>query len=186
MDGELMHNDICKYQLNMEALVSHFKPIMGRVDSKDIYDRIMMYSYPNHEAMDEVTKFVLPTPMLEMVQSHAINKIEYMKDGHYVPMTSEGYDNAIMQSSEMMRIASAAKIPIKMADTLNLDDVAVGYRMWVESVMYPMMMVTYTGPGYWKEDGVVCYMTVRMMSVILSPTRIVTVTTVGRGTIMKL
>lgn len=181
--GELIHSDICKYQVNMQALINNSKPILSRIDAKDIYSRLSSINSVHPELEMKDFKFDMPAGMVELYQSTEVSKIEFMKDGHYACMTSDAYENAIITKDEILRISKIAAIPPKMVDTMNLDDIAVGYKMWTESVLHPMMQINYTGPGYWKEDGVVCYMTVRMMSLVMTSTRIITLTCIGRGKI---
>lgn len=186
MGGELIHNDVCKYQIHMQSSVNSMKPILSRIDARDIYKRIEIIQ-PMHPMMEfKSFKFELCAPMVELVQGNPVHKLEYMKDGYYVCQPSIDYEQHIIHKDEINRISKTGNVSVKLVDTINLNDIGVAYKLWVESVNYPMIQVQYAGPGYWRGDGVVCYTTVKMMSAILTCTRIVTVTTVSRGQVYKM
>lgn len=183
--GESEHSDVCKYQLHMQASVYVFKSPLGQVNANDIFKRIeFMREVVGEEESEKV--FHIPDPLKYLAYSSDAYKVEWFLDGHYVPLTSYMYDDAIMSNSDIMRISRSYKIPPKLVDTLNLNDYEVGYNMWVESVRYPLVEINYTGSGLWKEDGLVCYMTVRMMSIVVSYNHIITATTVRRGKVITL
>lgn len=180
------HSDVCKYQINMQCLVQGFVPIISRVDSKDIYTRIMDSRIVDTICVGDTKCFEMPTEMAELMYSSKHWKVEYMRDGNYTAVTSDEYDDAIMSFQDAKIISSKAKVPIKLVDTCGFNDFGIVYKMWCESVAYPMATFKYTGPGLWKSDGVVCYMTMRMMSAIVSPTIIITTTVMSRGQVFVL
>ena len=180
--GESEHSDICKYQLHMQASTYTLKSPLGQINANDIFKRIEdMKHVIGREEGDDM--FHIPEALKLMIGDEAVHKVEWFLDGHYLPLTSHGYNKAIVNSKDVMRDAMLHKIPPKLVDTLNLNDYLVGYRMWVESVKYPMMQINHTSSGLWRDGNTTCYMTVRMMTVVISYNHMITGTVISRGKI---
>lgn len=185
--GLLIHVDIAKYQLHLEAMVEkHVKGDLGRIDAADLSKRVGLIQpiHPYYLRGDMNVK--LPQEMIDLRAQYPVNKIEWFCDGVFTSEHSQEYDNNIMDVLDERRLANIVRIPKKLVDTGNLADPLVMHNMWAESVAFPGKMVIYRGHGLWMGDMVVCYTTVRMMSFVLTGTRFVTVTTMERGTILKL
>lgn len=183
--GESDHNDICKYQLHMQASTYTFKSPLGQINANDIFKRIENITHVVGQEESEHV-FHIPEALKLMIGEEPVHKIEWFLDGHYLPVTSHGYNSAILNSKDLMRVSMLHKIPPKLVDTLNLNDYLVGYKMWVESVKYPMMQINHTGSGLWRDGNYVCYMTVRMMTVVISYNHSITATVITRGKIINL
>lgn len=185
--GMLIHVDVAKYQLHLQAMMNnHVKGDLGRIDSADLSRRVGEVQPLHPEYMAEDFKAEVPKEMVDWMSIYPVHKLEWFQDGKYSVEHSKAYDNNIMDSYDQRRLANIVKIPVKLVDTGNLSDPLVMHNVWAESLAFPMKPVVYRGHGLWLEDMVVCYTTVRVMSLVLTGTRFVTVTTMERGDILKM
>jgi len=183
-DGNIVHNDIAKYQMYLATSVTtNRKPIMGRNDIADVLNRITasVKTIPD-EGMsffmnDEIEKF--------RALSH-YNKVEWMTNGHYTADISDDYAKSIMSYDTCIAGATRARVPPKLVDTMNFSDYEVAYKLWCGSLDDGGKTVSYTGPAYWIDLKRVIYTTVKVMSIVMSPTRMVTATIIFRGTMKRL
>ena len=182
-NGEFIHQDVAVYQLYLESMEMSGKQLIPRVDVRDIHRRVVMIQPLHPSFVASNFAYELPSIMMNIIQQYPVHKVEWFKDGCYILQPSSQYEETIMSKEDTMRISEMANIPPKMVDTLNLSDWKVGYKMWTQTVAYPMRLVSYNGHGYWKEDKVVCYSTVKMITAVLTGTRMVTVTGIKRGTV---
>ena len=178
-EGTYVHNDIAKYQIYLETMVyTNRKVFLGRADIQDILSRIGS----DHDKDDGIDDpLYTPDKLMEFSGTSACYKIEWMHNGHYTSSCSDWYASNIMSSMMCTQSAKKARVPPKVMDTCNLGDEDIAYKLWCKSICSPETEVSYTGPGYWKELTMVIYTTVKMMTAILSPTRIVTVTCITHG-----
>jgi hypothetical protein len=179
-NGTLLHNDHAKYQLNLQSNVYGGKAVLTRVDSRDIFERIVAYRRLAGEfPIGELA--ALPTPMKNHVGENPVFKIEWMCNGRYLVSMSDDYANNIILETEIAETSRKHGIPPKLVDYCGLSDYDMAYRMWCESLFCPAHPVSYTGVGFWTSDKKVCYTTVRIMSIVINHEYVITATTCGRG-----
>lgn len=176
--GEFLHNDFARYQLSLESSVHGGKAVLGRLEMPEVHRRIYA---PVASVIPVGDLSALPDCLKDHVGDHPVFKIEWLVNGVYHCVTSNSYASQIISGEEIMEIAKRHSIPPKIVDTLGLNDFEMGYRMWCESLFSPGLCISFTGSGFWREDGRLMYTTARIMSVIVSHTYIITTTTVGRG-----
>lgn len=117
---------------------------------------------------------------------HPTFKVEWMCNGRYLLSMSNSYAQNIIEDSEIGSISKKNGIPPKLVDYCGLADYDMAYRLWVESLYSPGVTATYTGVGFWRSDKSVCYVTVRVISMIINHEYLVTATTCGRGQMYSL
>lgn len=180
LNGEFLHNDNAKYQLQLQVNRYGGRSILTRKDSMDIFYRIMIVpplsGLPGIGVMAQ-----LPEPIKQHVGDHKTFKIEWMLNGQYLLSMSDSYAENIMSEQDISMVAKKTHIPPKLVDYCGLSNWDMAYKMWVESLFVPCASVNFTGAGFWQKDGVVSMTTVRMMSVIIHHEYIITATTCGRG-----
>ena len=172
--GCSMHSDIAKYQIYLQSNVYVTrKTILGINDVKDILSRIEDLDIDLCGVSDPL---YLPSDLYDFTKTSTVYKIEYMNNGHYISTTSEEYGMNIMSSVMCLQESDKGKIPPKIMDTCNMNDVGTAYTLWCESINNPGVIMSATGSGYWKHIDRILYTTLKMKTVILSPVRMVTVT----------
>ncbi len=175
-NGSYMHSDVARYQIYLQSNVySTRKTILGINDVRDILLRIDDMEIDEHDSSDPL---YLPVCLQELIQSSPVYKIEYMNNGHYISKTSDDYGVNIMSSVMCMSEAKNNKIPPKVMDTCNMNDIGTAYTLWCESINNPGVVMSATGSGYWKNIDRIMYTTLKMKTVVLSPVRMVSVTCV--------
>ena len=178
--GDILHNDFAKYQLNLQTQVYGTKMVLSRSDSAEIFHRIIKYVY-TIPAPPMGNLAAIPHCLKEHVGEHKTFKMEWMGNGRYLVSMSNSYAENVTKDYEMAEICKKNGIPPKLVDYCGLGDYDMAYRLWVESLYSPGVTTTYTGVGFWRGDSSVCYMTVRVMSMIINHEYLITATTVGRG-----
>lgn len=178
LSGSFLHNDHAKYQLSLESNVYGGRCVLGRMEMKDVMDRIssMVIMYIPLGDLG-----ALPSALKDHVGDHPTYKIEWMYNGRYGCTMSESYAKSFITEKRIMDISKEHGIPPKLVDTVGLNDYSMAYRMWCESLFNTGVNVTFTGSGYWAHDHKVVFTTVRIMSVIVNHEYIITATTAGRG-----
>lgn len=179
------HCDLAKYQIHQQSLVYGCKVLLGRIDSADVYTRILETRFELREFDNADPTFELPPALRAVAHMKSHFKIEYFKNGHYVAVHSKAYEEDIVAEERVREIAHFNGIPPKLVDTCGMDDYAMAYRMWVETLLFPYREAKYTGHTFWKVSSGVHYATVRMMSAVLSPTCIISVTVIDPPDIFK-
>lgn len=157
------------------------KPCLGKTEMKEVRCRISRIDQEPGPIMGVLAD--LPLPIKLHIGDHETFKVEWMLNGQYMCAMSESYGMNFMTEKTMVEIARIHGLPPKIVDGIGLDDYDIAYRMWVETVFSPCTSVTYTCPGIWMTDKRVCYTTVRMVSLVINHTYIITGTTAGRGKI---
>lgn len=128
----------------------------------------------------------LPHELKMFVGDNSRFKVEWLIASRYHVMMSDGYAEDVIDDATIRAISSAKSIPPKLIDTCNLSNREIAFSMWNNSLIYPKTGVKYTGSGVCKSDCKVTYITVRMMSDMINPEYVVTVTTVGSTRIQTL
>lgn len=184
--GAYPHCDLAKYQIHLQTTVYQYKTLLGRIDAADVYKRILEERFEMREFDEGVgPSFDLPPALREMGLDKTHFKIEYFKNGHYVSVHSKAYDKDIMTEHRLSDISYTQSIAPKLVDTCGMDDFKMAYRMWIETLRYPYREIKYTGHTFWKISSGVHYSTIKMMSAVLSPTCIITLTVMEVPDIFK-
>lgn len=178
--GGFPHNDHAKYQLYLQVTMYCGKSIMGRTEVRDMFKRISTTMLASNETMNyNVTN--LPDPIKHLIHERPHFKIEFMDNGRYLVKTSDSYKANFLPEDKMVEVARKYGIPPRLLDTCNLNEYDMAYRMWVESVSNPNMIVRYTGTAYWSHDKIIAYSTIKMVTVIINPMSMITATVISRG-----
>lgn len=173
-NGSCLHSDVAKYQIYLQSNVYVTrKTILGINDVKDILSRIEDMDIGLCDISDPL---YLPLDLSDFTKTSSVYKIEFMNNGHYVSIVSEDYGTNIMSSVMCMQEADKGKIPPKIMDTCNMNDIGIAYTLWCESINSPDKIISATGSGYWKQFDRILYTTLKVKTVVLSPVRMVTVT----------
>lgn len=174
------HNDLSKYQLSMQANVFGGRPCLGRAEMKDVLGRLEASGYEKRTIPLGIISY-LPDELKSFIGDHSVYKIEWMLNGRYVCSMSEPYGENFVTEQEVIDIGRVHAYPPKLVDTCGLNEYEMAYKMWLETLFHPLNGVVYNGSAYWKEEKVVAWTTVRMISAVINYEYIVTVTTIGRS-----
>lgn len=173
------HSDIARYSINLQCLKQEIKRVLKNSDAKDIYSRLVQGG--SLTGLQEPFQLDLPDEMVKMMVENTVYKIEWMRDGFYVANTSPSYSENIIDKEAILQIASRGDVPCKLVDTMNCGDIEVAYKMWMESIDKPMEAIKFTGPVYWKGCSTVCNTSITVMSRVINPTCIATMTVLNKG-----
>lgn len=181
-DGEFYHNDHAKYQVHMQSCVYGCKPILLRTETKDIFSRICGSDGDvDNRIIGRSTLPAIPRETEDFLEGSECWKVEWMDHGRYRMVCSPMYEENFMEEGQILDIARKHNIPPKLVDHSGLNNFDMAYRMWSESMFIVGAVVNYTGSGYWKSDGVLCWTTLRVMTIQFNHSAMVTATRVSRG-----
>jgi hypothetical protein len=175
------HNDIARYMINLQCHEQDIKRVLQKNDAKDIYMRISTMGIMN--TVQDPLNFMMPDEMVCLMNTNYVYKVEWMRNGAYVVNSSPSYCESIMDKETTLEIAGRADVPRKLVDTLNCGNFQMAYRMWVQSIENPMTAIKATAPVYWKDTRTVCTTAICMMSKLITPTSIVSITVLNRGSV---
>lgn len=178
--GGFLHNDHAKYQLYLQATMYCGKSMMGRTEVRDIFKRISNTMTANHQSIN-YNLANLPDAVKHLIHERPHFKIEFMDNGRYLVKASDTYKTNFLPDEKLVDVAKRTGIPPRLVDTCNLNEYDMAYRMWLESVSNPNMVVRYTGTAFWSADRVIAYSTLKMVTVILNPMSMISATTISRG-----
>jgi len=180
-EHRLPHNDVARYSINLQCHRQDIKRVLKNSDAKDIFGRIQNLGVK--DVAQDSTHFLMPDEMVLLMNQHSIYKIEWMRDGFYVANISPGYEDNITSKEHILLISSRADVPCKIVDTMNCGDITLGYKMWVESLESQMTEIKKVAPVYWKDKNTVCTTSIIMMSKMITPTSIISITILNRGSV---
>lgn len=176
-NGDFVHNDHIKYQLNLQSNLFGSKNFLGRSETKDIFLRISKMNYPSMEYIPMGMCGKLPDKIKYHVGDHSMYKIEWMFNGRYMINTSEEYGDNFMKDWEILSIATKYDIPPKIVDHCHLNYYDMAFQMWSDSVFNAGMPITYIGTALWKKEKEVVLTKISMMSILINHEYIITSTT---------
>ena len=180
---ELKHNDIARYTINMECLKNDIKRVLKNADADDIFKRLMGMNIPM--SVECPTEFFMPQPLMDLMNSTLVYKVEWYKDGVLVVKPSDAYSSNILSHQEVFNISRKHAIPMRLIDTINCADWTVAYQLWVETIENTGMAMKYNTPVFWRDENKVCSTTITMMSILITTTSIVTVTSLSKALMYK-
>lgn len=180
-EHRLPHNDIARYTINLQCHRQDIKRVLKNSDAKDISARISTMGVMN--AVDDSVHFLMPDEMVEMMNKNTTYKVEWMRDGFYVANISPMYEANITTKSDILLLSSRCDVPCKLVDTMNCGDISMAYKMWAESIENQMVEIKKNTPVYWKDTRTVCTTSITMISKLITPTSVVSMTVLNRGSV---
>lgn len=182
LEQDVANNDYGRYQLHMQSCVYQTKPIMNRVDTKAMYERM------ENSGLEVTGKMLvngevpmMPPEVLKFLEGSNCWKIEWMDHGRYHCKASESYGENFMDLDSIMWMSKKINVSPKIVDYsgFNLYDMPI--RMWTQSLYMQGSTMTYTGTCYWKKEATLCKSTMRMMSLVVNHSAIITATRMSKG-----
>lgn len=172
------HNDHAKFQLYLQTNIYCPRSFIHRDEVSDIFQRLVRRD-AECGVMNNClfTMEGLPSPMKNMISLATCYKVEFMDHGRYNVVASPVYEANFMSVAAIFNACNSMKIPPKVIDFCMCSSLEQPYRMWVESLRLPGVVVGWNDLCIWRDIKELRYTVIHMMSMIVNNSCIITVTT---------
>lgn len=180
--GNCAHHDVARHTLHLQEGVYSTRTIDLRMDIVSIHRRLSvssMRSYdipkPEVECLPEELKEYLGS----RIKTEAV-RVEWLYKGVYNVSFNQIWSDRCLGIEDIMELFKESHVHPKLLDTLGSVHPTMAYDLFVESLAMMGTPVEWKGRAYWKDEKVVVNSVVGVISLILDPDNVISITTMKK------
>lgn len=178
--GRVDHSDISKYQIHLQTIRYGLKPLMRRLEYRDIYKRLCPEECSSNIPFNTEDRNRWPLPIRGFVADFRMWKVEWFQNGEYLVRSSKAYDEEIFNCELIKALVVKYKICPKLIDycnSCNPEDVIV---LWNKSLANDCQERRITMGCYFRKSKSIENCNIHMISWVGKHDTFVTATGIKR------
>lgn len=177
-NNKYSYSELGMYLIHMEASRTHRRLVFKRPELLEVRSRLAAkYPLLPYDVIPTMEMRNMPVEMLDFLrqfpyQTTAI-KVEWFYGGIYHYDVNQEYKSRFTLGRKGDR-----QVYSKTCDTIGFNNVSMAFKMWMESVDRPGVIIKYEDVGLRVDLNIVVHQCVRMLSKVLDCEHVITLTVV--------
>lgn len=174
-DNKFQYSELAMYHIHMEASRASRRLVFKRPELVEVKSRVEgKYPLIHHSHIPPFIIPSLPKVLLDFINTYDYSRVMIKVEWFYGGLYHYEANNPYRQQIHFHR-NSDRTVYSKAVDTCGFNEYDRPFKMWIESVDYPLTVISYTGLAYRKDVSMVTIQTMKIMTMVLDYQHMVSV-----------
>lgn len=178
ISNKFKYSEQAMFLIHLEAKRVHRRLVFKKKELDEVRDRLFkLYPAKSDDEIPDMLICALPPTLTDFMRQFSHDKdgikVEWFYGGIYYYTANSAYKERIDVTRKGER-----QLYSKCVDTLAFSEYDIAFKMWLESIDRPGVVIKYDGLGFHRTKNMSVQQTARIMSLIVDASHAITMTVV--------